>query len=952
MSKVMKVLIAIVVIFALILTIAVVVIKANFNESDVKAFAREQLTEVLQRETSVGDVGISIFPLGIKVSDITIANNKGKGFSTIPFLDLSEVVITIDLKQLLIFQVAIDEIRLDGLIVNYEVMADGRTSIDGLGGESPADSNTTEVKPMDLSTIELPGTVKLKKFSIKDSKVIYWDKASGQKVVLNDINQNVKLSLDKTLENIKTTGLLTINELAVEDKASGIKAGKINIELSHDLKINLRKQIVEINDVAFGFQKVKVNVKGAVSNFMEDVLNLNLNIVSNEMNLADLFKEIPVSINPEIPKISSGGFAQFAVDVKGDLGDDLPSIKGAIKIKEMFISHSDVPAKLQNLNGDIAFTDNSVNIPSLGFNLDKNPVKIVANVVGLTKAPMVINDFQLDAKVDFEPLFALASKISEMPVGMTLKGILDAHISAKGKVDLDNPQNLNVSGKATLSNVLANLPDMIPVPVSLNGQSNFSNTKITSKLLTKFGKSDAEVNITLQDYLAFVAPEMGDVSKKTKVLVDIKSNNLNIDEIMPPPTAEEEETGDTELPEIPKNIIADVNINLVNTIFYRLTMSNFLMKLNVNDQIITDNLTANLYKGKISQSMVTNLKDPNNGIVKFKMDANNVDANDLISNGNDNIIGDSKLQQKIRDLDNTVYSKMNMNIDVATTGTPSTFVDNMIGAVDVFLIDGYLSGTALGEAIGGGVKDFEVMGKKPLNNIIKTDFKKMYFTDLNLGLKFNKGNVTVENVKAHNTPVGTMSLGGIINLAGDLNLDLDNILPKKITKKLEETLGGAKNAAAGALTGSNNKLLSAVGTKASEVSAYPTDKDGNALLFMNIGGTIDKPKVSIDSKRMKQAMGGSANSLKDDLKGNAQAKADELKNQAKVKVDEAKEQAKAKVDEAKKKAEAELAKKKADAKKKANKAKADAKIKAKKEADKAKEKAKEAAKKGLKKLGF
>jgi hypothetical protein len=295
------------------------------------------------------------------------------------------------------------------------------------------------------------------------------------------------------------------------------------------------------------------------------------------------------------------------------------------------------------------------------------------------------------------------------------------------------------------------------------------------------------------------------------------------------------------------------------------------------------------------------------------LNVDKVEANDFIMNGKKNIAGESALAKQIKNLDNTVFGKFSMKLDVSTKGLPHQFVDNLSGPISIQITNGALRGSKILGGVGEGLSKFEIAGKKVLGNIPVNNKGDMNFDDLKAELEAKDGQILVKNFNVNAKALGLLAFTGGVSFNGDLNLKLQNTLSSSISSNL-------------------NSL-----TKASPVALYQKDSKGSALLFFNIGGTFADPKVTLDAEKMANPVG--------DLKDMAAAKLNEAKDKAAAKINEekAKLEAKAKAEADRIKAEAEAKKKEAEAK-----VKAEAEAQKAKATDAAKNKAKDALK-GLKK---
>jgi len=909
MKKILKIagIIAIVLVVALIA--AVIAIKQAFPPERIKALVEEQATKALHREVSVGGAAFKIWPLGISLNNIKVANNPGNGFSKDPMLDLPYATVKIDLAKLLIFQVAIDKISIENMSLLYEIMPDGRTTIDGLGGEpdSTAKETAKDTAKLDLANIELPGSLALNSFSIKNAKVIFNDRSTKRKIILGDINLNTKLSLNKTLENIKTSTELTLKEISLEDGGLGVRKGGISVFLNTNINANLRAQHVNIQSFSAGLQSIHVNASGTVDRFLEKIMVADLKVESNQIDLAELIKEIPAGINPEIPKVKASGSASFNAAVKGAIvPEKLPPVSGNLLLSNIAISHSDLPAGIQSLTGNIAFTENTVSVKPLSFLLAGQRTDVLVEASDLLSPKPMLNNFSVNTKLDLGALYALASKLITIQELTSLAGRIEANVSAKGVLDPARPENISVNGSATMQSIVAKTP-LLPDAITVNGAVRFSNTEIAAEPAVQIGKSDVKVKAVVKDYLAMVMPRLA-AGKKTNVNVDVSSSNLELDRLMPPsnPNAPVEESVPMEIyPELP-DVVANVSVNLANTVFRHLTLSNFNMKVNFANSKANVKADGRLYTGGFNTDVAVDLTNRKSANVKFALNVDKVEANDFITNGSKNITGDSEIAKQLRNLNNTIFGKFSMQLNVNTRGLPQHFIDNLSGPVSVQVTNGSLKGSKILGSVGGSLANVDIAGQKVLRGKVPVSDKgDMSFDDLKADFEAKDGQLLVKDFKINAKALGQFAFNGAVGFNGALNLKLQNTMSSSISSSM-------------------NNL-----TSKSPVALYKKDAKGNALLFFNIGGTFTDPKVTLDASQMANPVG--------DLKNLATEKLSEVKSQATAKLNEEKAKleaaaaAKKKEMEDKLKAEADAQKKKLEAEAEAKKKEAE--NKAKKEAE-------------------
>ena len=890
MKKLLKIVGILAAVFVLALAAAIIVIKQAFPPEKIKALVEEQATKTLHRGVSVGNAGFSIWPLGISLENIKVANNPGRGFSKDPMLDLPYAVVRIDLAKLIRFQIAIDKISIENLSLLYEVMPDGRTSIDGLGGEpdTTAKAKAKDTTKLDLSKIELPGTFALNSFVIKKAKVIFNDRSQKRKIILGDINLNTRLSLNKTLEDIRASAALTLNEISLEDEGIGVRKGNVSVFLNTGINANLRLQHINVQNLSVGLQSIKIDASGTVDRFMEDTKVVNLKAKSNQMDLAALVKEIPAGINPEIPKVSASGTASFDIAVKGSIvAGKIPPVNGNLVLANIGVSHSDLPAGIQALTGNITFTENTVSIKPLTFQLAGQPTNILIDASDLLSAKPMLNNLSVNTKLDLGALFALANKLITIKELSSLTGRIEASINARGVLDPARPENISVNGGANMQGIIARTP-MIPDAVALNGTIRFSNTEISAEPSVQIGKSDVKVKAVVKDYLTMVMPKLA-AGKKTIVNVDVHSSNLMLDRLLPPsdPNAPEKEESIPmeQYPELP-DVIANINLSLANTVFRHLTLSDFNMGVNYANSRANVDVKGRLYTGTFNSKVAVDLSNRKSANVKFAMNVDRVEANDFITNGNNNVTGNSAIAKQIRDLDNTIFGKFSLKLDVTTRGLPQNFVDNLNGPISFQITNGSMKGSKILGSVGSSIASFEVAGRKVLSDKVPVSSKgDMAFDDVNAAFEAKNGQLLVKDFKINARAMGLLEFNGAVGFDGTLNLKLQNTLSPSMSASLDNL------------------------TKASPVPLYPQDSRGNAILFFIIGGTFADPKVSLDKAKMSAPL----SNLKDVAAAKLNEAKAQLENKAKAELDKAKAQADAKKQqmEARAKAEADAQKKKA-----------------------------------------
>ncbi len=892
-----------------------VAVKIVLPPEKIKALVSKHGSELLGRELRIDKASAGVFPnLSVSIQGIKVAN--APGFSKESCLEVKELALDLDLFSLLKLKPVIKEIRLVEPSILYQVNAAGENNLAGLGPKKDTTViDTSKTEPL----TKLPAPLQLKSFRIINAKVRYQDEKSGQEIVLGNINQSVSVEVKPNLEDVVTQGLLEINSISAYDKASGLRKGNINTTIGHEIEFNLPSETLNIASLQIGIQDIKISISGKVSQFISGIPIIDLHIVSGDIRTASLLKEVPSELSPEISKLKTDGTLTFEASAKGKLDSgSLPTIRASLSMKEISLSHSDIPSGIQSLNGELRVTENSAELQNLNFSMAGNPVSVKAIVSQLRPIPS-LEQLQIHSLLDLGPLLALAGKITALPEGFSLKGLIKSDIEANGLLDPEHPEGLKAQGVVKLQGIELAMQS-IPVPVKIDGNVNIDNSTIKQDLQIHMGESDLSVQVLLKDYLAMVLPKLAP-GKVTNVNVSVLSQKMNLDELLPKSDKPDEPTNPlVALPLIP-NFSADINVNIKKTQLMNLEMDDFKSKIEIRNAQVQIVQGMNLYTGKMEQNIHLDLRDTVNPVINLKSKITRVEANDFISRLNDKIPGNNKFYKTLSETDNTIYGKFNLDLDLKTNGLPDAAINNLTGTINAALFDGKIAQTSLVKGLGSSMSQLS----KALT------FDEMTFTKLDVILLVENGSLLVKDFQIPNSIVGQLSALGKIGFDNSLDLNLE----QHLTAAQSRMVLGASSALSGAAA-----KATGIGAFAS-VSAIPKDAQGRAIVYYIVGGTLTKPKFALDGKRM----AGDAGSQ---VKAAAMEALDREKQKLKAELDAKtrafKNEAQAKIDAEKQKLEAE--KKKLEAEKKKLEEKANA------EKEKVQDKAKEEAKKNLKKLGF
>lgn len=785
-------------------------IKVQYPAEKIKALVLEEVSKAFDRDISLEDASVSIFPLGFNLKNFEINQPKGSSFKAQKFVVIPEATLSVDLLSILQGVIKVNEVAVDNLQLHYEIRRNGNTSLDGLVSDNTPKTKTNQ------DTV-LPFDVNLKSLDLNNFSIDYYDHLNGQSFSMADLNLETQLFVSKDLGELSLGGALKVNQIQFSDKNSGIKKGSIKLGVDYAFSGDLKNGSITIEKLDAQLQKISVSVKGNLTSLKSKSPQVDVAIVTNEIKLDQLLKEIPQGIHSEIEALSAQGTAKVNLQVKGYVKEGvLPPLVGSVELNGIGIAHQSVPAKLTNLNGTLLLTQTSVEIKKISLLFAQQPVKVDGLVEGLPNNPL-IKHFTTDAKLDLASIQTLGEKIISWPKGLDLKGMIQASVKASGKVNIDNPASTKVEGLVSLNQVQI-VSELLKEKLKINGSVQLNSSLIKPKLKVKAGREDVSVDLSVKDPLAFVFPNMKS-NKKTFIEFAINSNRLNLDNLLKDSDSDTEQSElPTSNPKIP-DVRAKGSVNLKKTVFQNLKLTNFKMNVQLDNQVVSTNFTGDLYGGTISQTSVADMKNSDNAKITSKVNLRGVDANPFINDYNDQLGKSIPLGASLSKLDNTIFGKVNASVDLTSNGVPATFFENAQANVNTTFSNGQIKNGVFVEAINKGYQTLKKIGyqSKALSS------GGVSFSNLVAKMSLSNGSLQVKTLNVKNTVFGDLDIRGSIKNNGNVRLQSSNLLNNKDSKKIE----------------SNKKA----------VLAFPF-VNNRAAVYMEMGGQINKPTVSVDFSRM------------------------------------------------------------------------------------------------------
>ena len=841
-----------------------------FPPAKVKGIVLERASSMMHREIKLESASLRLFPFpGVSLKGFEIANNPDSGFSKEPFVSLKSLDVKLSLLSVFKFSPVVNRIALVEPRIRLEVLADGRSSLDGLGG--PKD--TTAPAPDSVKPLELPFPLSVRELSIADGSIAYIDRKAGSEIVLGNIEQTASFSTDKTLQNAQTAGDLKISDISVSGPGMPMRKGGIRLHLSHDLSLNLPGAAVDIREIKAGLQDVNVKLSGKASNILV-VPDIDLSFgTDGAIDLAKLLAEIPKDLNPALSKLAIAGKVEADFKAKGKVSPtSLPVVDGAMHVREFAASVAGLPAKLSGLKSAVHVVGTqTVVVDSTSWLLNNDPGSLELAVDSLPVPPHAtrkptLRKLLAQGKVDLQAFAQVFAPLVPALDSLKPSGVLGWKVAGSGRLDPANPSGLQIQGDATLDKVSAKLSGIDDRPV-LDGTASLSNASVAAKVGLKMGPTDVSLDAKVADWLALAMPKLAE-GKIADVQVAVKSKFIDVDKFLPPPDTSAKETPSElpeELPELPPvSVAASFDADLIQAM--GLKISKIAAKLTLKDGKLAQNLTGSVAGGGIAQSLQANLA--NRRLLDASMNANlsGVEIHDVLVGMKDRLP-----QGTARKMHDKLYGKGNAKVSAAVKAPIREASKKLTADIHGKFANGKIANfPALADMTGKAHKLFPQI----------PETKELAFGTLETRARLEEGKILVQDMTLDGSSLGMLTANGSIGVDQALDLKVDTHLPQAVS-------GGMQSGA--------GSIASAVGLKAD--SPLPTDDKKRVVLSWTVKGSFDKPSVAYDLPRISDLAKGAAGALAAEAKAKAEAvvkeQADKLKAEAERKAKEEADKVKA-----------------------------------------------------------
>ena len=589
-----------------------------------------KIVELVKKEANKGlnaninfdnNIQIGIFRtfpnLNLGIQKLLIVNKAP--FQNDTLANIGDLSITLDIMS--IFKgdkIRIKAIKVDQAKFYFHVLANGKANWD----ITIPDTAKKLVKPTDtISAFK----ISLKKYSIKNSSLVYNDESLKMQFRVDNLNHEGKGDFTETLFNLTTKTTST----AVTFTYDGISyLSKTNSKLDAVLEIDMNRMKFTFKDNLLTLNNFLVKFNGYVEMPSDDIV-MDLTFDAPETQLKNLISLIPAIYSKDFDKVKADGKMAFKGFVKGIYNDKtMPAYQVSLLVENGSIQYPSLPTAINNLNIDMKVDcrdgkpDHTViDIKKMHLALGKEPFDMRL----LVKTP--VSDPYLDATIKGKINLGEIKNFMPLPTGTVLNGLMNADLALKGNystIEKKEYEKFQAVGILQFSNVQIKTSDL-PLVVDISSMKlDFTPKNVNlSDMLVKIGKNDLKASGTLTNFIAYFFNK-----GVLKGELNLTSQYFDLNSLMgsTSTTATTTESSPMEAIELPGNIDFTMNAGFKKLIYSNLNLTNVLCNLRLQNKILNiDNMSLNIFDGSMKMKGFYNSQEIKAHAVYFDLGLKNID---------------------------------------------------------------------------------------------------------------------------------------------------------------------------------------------------------------------------------------------------------------------------------------------------------------------------------------
>jgi len=447
-----------------------------------------RLETALGREVEIGSVEVGLFPLGIRLREVAVADPTGLA----PYLArVGSLDFRVEILPLLRREVRVRRLVVDQPEADLRIGEDGRSNFGDLAAEPPSGGEEIEPDP-ERAAFGLA----LRGIRISDGSLRFHRLQDSMVVNVQDLRLRATVQRESGGPWVFVGGSESRLTLGLGGDPSILERAPLST--SFDLEAGPDFESLEIRSGSLGTEPLVLAASGSIRDLKEPVRNVLLTVRGEAIPLDRAAEALASQVSLNLPgKVR--GLVDAEVQVEGELGPEAtPRISGTMKV---------TGAGLEAPDGTLVAQDLSAQLETSGP--DRLRFEIAGEVLdgpfALEGTGSLEEPGRLSAQLRANPDLGLLGSAVELPEGVSILGRIDSDLRIEGSPR--DPRSLRLRGEISPNGLELTHPALaVPVTIPRGRISLLGNGASFADLPLSLGEDDLLVSGQLQDLSAFGLP--------------------------------------------------------------------------------------------------------------------------------------------------------------------------------------------------------------------------------------------------------------------------------------------------------------------------------------------------------------------------------------------------------------------------------------------------------------
>jgi hypothetical protein len=587
---------------AIVLAVLVVTLAVTpfLFKDKIKNLVLKTINENVDATVNFSDVDLSLFKnfpkASVSITDLSIINKAPFEGDTLVFSEVIDLKMSI--KEL--FKSEGEAMNVEGIYIK-NALVNLIFNPEGVGNFDIAIKDE-EDKPEDDSE-SAPFALSLQNYEIENLRFIFLDQGSQMAFALDELNHKGKGDFTGSIVDLDT--YTTTNVSFVMDGTAFLKNMPLTLDAVLNLDLENSKYTFKENMALIN--KLPLEFDGFLQ-LKEEGQEYDLTFSTPTTQFSNFLGLIPSAYAGSLENIKTTGEFMVKGAVKGALTETtIPTLDILMASNNASFKYPDLPKAVENIMLDVKIKnetgltkDTYVDLDKLSFRIDQDVFNAKAKISNLTENMLV------NAKMNGTINLANLSRAYPIDLQKDLSGIIKANLELAldmNSIEQSKYENVKAAGTMNLTGFRYEGEELAkPLDIS-EADLTFNPSHVAlSKLNMKTGKSDVQVNGTLDNFYGFMFKD-----QVLKGNFNLSSNHLDVSDFMTsaPETAKPAETEKTaqtasEPVKIPAFLDCTLTAKAGEVVYDNLVLKNVSGKLLIKDETVAlQNVLASIFGGQI-----------------------------------------------------------------------------------------------------------------------------------------------------------------------------------------------------------------------------------------------------------------------------------------------------------------------------------------------------------------